>query len=102
MAYIVNGYRNIYPDTKELTSLYKLDKPIFTLPLCDQLQDMKNKGKLELYIRYETGYNQRMRKLADFIADKLGLKPQMDKAAEAKKKQFFKNILMNVLGAVYE
>jgi cellulose biosynthesis protein BcsQ len=71
-AYIVNMYRDIYPDSKELASIYGLDN-MFTLPCCDELQDMKNKGKLGLYVQHNTGYNSAVNDISCFLTQKLDL-----------------------------
>lgn len=102
LLYIANCYRDIYPDAKELQSLYKLNRPVYTLPRCDQLQEMKNKGKLPLYLQHETPYNTAVKEISAYTAGKLGLKLKADAAGNQRKRGFLKNAILNVLGEVYE
>jgi hypothetical protein len=92
IACIVNMYRDIYPDEKELSFLYDL-KNVFTLPCCNELQEMKNKGSLELYIQHETIFNKSVRDISYFLAKYLKL--PIDKVAIAgqKRKSLFGGIL---------
>lgn len=83
-AYVVNMYREIYPDRKELASIYGLDN-VFTLPCCDKLQDMKNKGKLGLYVQHDTSYNNAVKDISSFLTQRLDL--PLDKAAIAGRKR---------------
>jgi hypothetical protein len=90
-------YRNIYPDKKELAAIYGL-KNVFPLPYCAELQDMKNKGKLEFYIQHETQYNSSIKDISDFIPEKLNL--PLDKSASASIDKRHKNILKSILGGL--
>lgn len=63
---IINMYHDIYPVTKELEKLIPSQK-VFTSPYCSMLQEMKNKGKLNLYLQHETGFNKRVHGMADHI-----------------------------------
>jgi len=83
IAYIVNMYRDIYPDKNDLASTYGL-KDVFTLPYCNELQEMKNREKLALYIQHDTEYNNSVKDISHFLAGKLNL--PLDKAAVIKKK----------------
>lgn len=102
LAYVVNYYRDIYPDTRDLNSLYKLDKPIFTLPPCDQLQEMKNKDKLALYRQHETKYNSSLKEITAFMAESLSLQLDAEPVGTGKKKGFLKSVIVNMLGEAYE
>lgn len=92
MAFIINNYRDIYPDTKEITSLYKL-KNVSTLPYCGLLQEMRNRGKLEFYIQHDTEYNRLLKTLAGHIAKQLNLKPGEEAAVGKKKRNIFAAML---------
>lgn len=92
IAYIVNFYRDIYPNEKEFISTYKLNN-VFTLPLCNELQEMKNKNKLELYIQHDTEYNTAIKNIAIFLAQKLKLDICKDKPSDEKRKGLLRGIL---------
>lgn len=62
-VHIVNKYMDIYPDIRDMCSLYGL-KNIAVLPMCKELQEMKNRGKLEFYIQHDTEYNVSLKQLA--------------------------------------
>ena len=92
IAFIVNMYRDIYPDEKELAPIYGL-KNVFTLPLCNELQEMKNRGKLEFYIQHNTGYNNSVKDISNFLAKNLKLPLDKSVMVEQKRKTLFGGIL---------
>lgn len=92
IACIINMYRDIYPDVKELASIYSL-KNLFILPCCDELQEMKNRGKLELYVQHDTGYNSSVKDLSCFLAKNLKLPLDKDAMVKQKRKTLFGGIL---------
>lgn len=69
---VVNRYADIFPECKDLSSMLRPDK-IYTLPYCATLQQMKNKGKLDLYIQHETEYNKGVSELAENIVEFTGI-----------------------------
>ena len=72
LAFVVNSYKDIYPDIGELKSLYKINN-VFEVPDCKELQQMKNRGQLAYYPQYETEYNKAINDVSEFIAKKLKL-----------------------------
>lgn len=92
IAYIVNMYRDIYPNEKELASIYGL-KNVFALPLCNELQEMKNREKLEFYIQHDTGYNSSVKDICYFLTKNLKLPLDKSVMAEHKRKTLFGGIL---------
>lgn len=87
---IVNMYRNIYPDLKDLHTLYKLDN-LYTLPMCDDLQNARNRGKLEYYIQHETVYNKQIQIISDRIVRDLML-PFETEHMEKKRRRLFAGV----------
>ena len=92
IACIVNMYRDIYPDIKELASICSL-KNLFTLPCCDELQEMKNRDKLELYVQHDTGYNSSVKDISCFLAKNLKLQLDKDAMVKQKRETLFGGIL---------
>jgi hypothetical protein len=92
IAYIINMYRDIYPDENELASIYGL-KNIFTFPCCNELQEMKNRDKLEFYVQHDTGYNSSIKEISNFLAKNLKLPFDKKVMAEQKRKTLFGGIL---------
>lgn len=102
MAYIINNYRNIYPDAKSVSSMYRLGKPVYTLPWCEQLQEMKNRGRLSLYIQHDTLYNATLKEIAGFVAGSCHLKLRQESEKNGKKKGLLKNMIVHAMGGSYE
>lgn len=92
LFYVVNRYREIYPDARELCSLYRLNR-VFTLPGCDELQEMKNRGKLVFYPQHDTEYNRKIRQIACSMGDQLGLQFTEPAGAVKKKKSLLEGLL---------
>lgn len=71
-THIINKYTNIYPDKKELTKLLD-SKKLFTLPYCNQLQEMKNRQRLHQYSEANTDYMKDLDKLITFLVKSFDL-----------------------------
>lgn len=72
LVYVVNKYRDIYPELGDIKSIYKL-KEIYEVPDSGELMEMKNKSKLAYYPEYQTEYNRAVDRIAKFIINKAGL-----------------------------
>lgn len=89
IAYVVNRYKNIYPNTKDLEQIYKI-KNIFTLPQCDELQEMKNKDRIDYYANHhDTEYNSAVKELAQFLVGKLKIEVKRDATVKVKRRNIF-------------
>lgn len=89
---IAGMYRNVYPDKKDLSSLYGINQ-LFALPVCDTLLEMKNRDKLELYLQHETEYNNTARDIAHNLAERYELAIENEVYAERKQKTILQMIL---------
>ena len=87
ILYIVNNYKDIYPNESDLKSIYTL-KNIVTIPECHQLIEMKNKNRLDFYNQHETAFNTSIDKVAQIVIGKTGLKEEVVKVTE--KRSFLK------------
>jgi MinD-like ATPase involved in chromosome partitioning or flagellar assembly len=95
LFYVVNRYRNIYPDEREMSSLYKLNR-LFTLPGCDEMQEMKNRGRLGFYLQHDTGYNRKIREIARHMAQQLDLQLLEQTIGSKRKKGILSGLLEGV------
>lgn len=96
MMYVINKYRDIYPDEKELASLYKL-KNTFALPYCSDLQEMKNKGRLKYYNQHATSYNKKICEISKFMTDRLLLDLNEDPEPVKRKRSLLSGVLEGLI-----
>lgn len=87
LLYIINMYRDIYPTLKEIKNEFGFEN-VFDLPLCDRLQEMKNKDKLEFYSQHDTEYNAKLIKIVDFFISKLDIQCEVVPNTHKKKNLF--------------
>lgn len=69
MLYMVSKYRNIYPRLSDIKRRYALDK-VYRMDYCEQLQEMKNRDSMHLYIQRETTCNNTITEISKYILEK--------------------------------
>jgi MinD-like ATPase involved in chromosome partitioning or flagellar assembly len=91
IAYAINMHREIYPKASDIKNKYSIKAPLFEIPLCNTLQEMKNKKMLDFYDQHDTEYSQHVDELANILLDKFhfAIKVEPGKKAKTHKRSLF-------------
>lgn len=89
IAYVLNMYKEIYPSGSDVKSKYSINAPLFEIPECNILQEMKNKKMLDFYEQHTTEYSEKVKELAIYLLKKLNFPIKDEPVKKTHKRRLF-------------